>query len=69
MCNQKGWDIAFYSDHVGIEPHNCREYGDCGSEDRTLEEAAEDCAKWHDEQAALFRSGKHPDLIYYRSFD
>lgn len=44
MCNGLGWDIAFYDDHISVEQHFCREYGDCGHSDNTLEEAADDVA-------------------------
>jgi len=45
MCNCKGWDIAFYpDDEITVEQHFCRVYGDCGHDDNTLEEAAEQVA-------------------------
>lgn len=66
MCNGKGWDVHYYADHVGIEQHFCREYGDCGSVDRPIEEAAEECAKWHEEQARAFRKGTHHGVSYFK---
>lgn len=45
MCNCKGWDIAFYpDDEITIEQHFCRELGDCGHTDNTLEEAVDTVA-------------------------
>lgn len=45
MCNCKGWDIAFYpDDEITVQQHFCRVYGDCGSVDNTLEEAADKVA-------------------------
>lgn len=45
MCNCKGWDIAFYpDDEITIEQHFCRELGDCGHTDNTLEEAVDQVA-------------------------
>jgi hypothetical protein len=45
MCNCKGWDIAYYpDDEITVEQHFCRVYGDCGHDDNTLEEAAEQIA-------------------------
>jgi len=45
MCNCKGWDIAFYpDDEITVQQHFCRVYGDCGHDDNTLEEAAEQVA-------------------------
>lgn len=44
MCNCKGWDIAYYHDHITVEQHFCRVYGDCGSVENTLEEAADEVA-------------------------
>lgn len=41
MCNGLGWDIAFYDDHISVEQHFCRVFGDCGHSDNTLEEAAD----------------------------
>lgn len=45
MCNCKGWDIAYYHDHITVEQHFCRVYGDCGHVDNTLEEAADQVAE------------------------
>jgi hypothetical protein len=67
MCNCKGWDVSYHATHVSIGPHFCRTYGDCGSTDRPMEEAAEECAVWHERQAKMWRDGTHPDLEYYRS--
>lgn len=45
MCNCKGWDIAFYpDDEITVEQHFCRDFGDCGHTDNTLEEAADQVA-------------------------
>ena len=44
MCNCKGWDIAYYPDHITVEQHFCRLLGDCGHSDNTLEEAADEVA-------------------------
>ena len=52
MCNCKGWDIAYYSDEVTVEPHFCRLIDDCGSRDNTLEEAADEVASVYAERAA-----------------
>ena len=66
MCTGKGWDVAYYGDHVGIEQHFCRTYGDCGHSDNSIESAAEMCAQWHDEQARLWRSGQHSTMLHYK---
>lgn len=44
MCNCKGWDIAYYPDHITVEQHFCRVLDDCGHTDNTLEEAADEVA-------------------------
>ena len=44
MCNCKGWDIAYYPNHITVEQHFCRLLDDCGHSDNTLEEAADDVA-------------------------
>lgn len=45
MCNCKGWNLAYWpDDEITIEQHFCRIEGDCGSVDRTLEEAADEVA-------------------------
>lgn len=50
MCNCKGWDIAYYEDEIVPEPHFCRVYGDCGSVDNTLEDAAQFVAAAYNER-------------------
>lgn len=67
MCNLKGWDVAYYADHVSIEPHFCRVVGDCGSVDRPIEEAAEECARWHEEEAKAWRDGTHNIVEFYKA--
>jgi len=67
MCNNKGWDACFLAGAAGIRPHFCGIEGDCGSIDRPMESAAEECAAWHERQAAAWRSGEHEDIKYYKS--
>lgn len=66
MCNLKGWDLTFGAAGVSVEPHFCRVYGDCGSVDRSLSDAAEEVAKYYDDIAQRWRDGTHPDLVWYR---
>jgi len=55
-----------------IEPHFCREWDDEGGcygtrEDHgySFEDACNQVAEWHEEQAKLWREGKHPTAKYY----
>ena len=66
MCNMKGWDIIYGPDDtITIEPHFCRTYDDCGSVDRLIQDAAKECAEFHDRLATMWRNGTHPTLQYY----
>jgi hypothetical protein len=67
MCNCKGWDVLYGPNGVSIQQHFFRTYDDCGSVDRPLEEAAAECAEWHEQQARMWRDGTHPELQYYKS--
>ncbi len=68
MCNYKGYDVAYNSNYVWIERHICRVFGDCGHCDNTLEEAAEMCAQWHEDQAKAFRDGAHCSLQHFKEY-
>jgi hypothetical protein len=59
MCNCKGWDITISEKSISLEPHFCRIYGDCGSDDRTLEEAADDVAKEYLMWSEAFKDTDH----------
>lgn len=49
MCNCKGWDIAFYPDHViTAEQHFCRMLDDCGHVDNTIDQVADNIATEYD---------------------
>lgn len=64
MCNCKGWDIAFYpEDEITVEQHFCRIYGDCGSVDNTLEDAADQVAKEYDRLYEWHCDARNRDLV------
>ena len=65
MCNCKGWDIAYYSDHITIEQHFCRDLDDCGHVDNTLEEAADAVVAAYDKEFQYMQSlAKDPNYSF-----
>ena len=58
MCNCKGWDIAYYPDHITVEQHFCRVLDDCGHTDNTLEEAADEVAAAYLREYEWYKSMK-----------
>lgn len=62
MCNGKGWSVAYFTDHVSVEPHSCRVYGDCRSVDNTLEEAADEVAAAYEREYEWALSSELMDL-------
>ena len=62
MCNCKGWDIAYYPDEITVEQHFCRDLGDCGHVDNTLEEAADEVAAAYDREHDWYADAMQRDL-------
>ena len=63
------YDVFYRDNGVHIAPHFCREMGCFGSNPDhgyTLEQAAEQCAEYYEQQAKAFREGTHPDLMFYK---
>lgn len=59
-----GFDVIYGIAGVTIDPHCCRRNDGCTG-GLSLRDACELVAKWHEEQAALWRSQKHPDVQYF----
>lgn len=64
MCNCKGWDFVYYSDSATILPHFCRTYGDCGSVDITIEEAADKVAEHYQQQHDWHSSERNENILF-----
>lgn len=65
MCNCKGWDIAYYPDEITVEQHFCREFGDCGHVDNTLEEAVDHVVEAYQKEYDYMQSlPKDPEYGY-----
>jgi hypothetical protein len=63
------FDLTFRRGVPRVEPHYCR-VDDCHGMDEShgmsVQEACVAAAEWHEEQARLYRSGAHPDVMSYR---
>jgi len=64
MCKMTGFDIYYGLGPPTIEPHCCRKMG-CTDGGMSLEEACEIVARWYEEQAKLWRTQKHADVLYF----
>lgn len=61
MANR--FDVIYRDGAVSIAPHFCREY-DCHGTNpdhgMSFEDACDTAARWHDQQATLYRTRQHP---------
>lgn len=63
------YDISYRNGGPTIEPHFCREWDDTGGcygtnphHGYSLDEAREQIAQWHEQQASMWRDASHPSL-------
>jgi len=58
MCTLEGYVVYYAEKEVGIEPHFCREYGDCGG-GQTFHDAIMEVAKYYEKYVAELYKAKN----------
>jgi hypothetical protein len=70
------FDVSYTQHGIIIDYHFCRGWDDEGgcygtneSHGLTLEDACEEAAKWHDNQAKMYRERVHPSILSFTEDD
>ena len=73
--SEQRYDLLFGGDRMTIEPHFCREwdaagngcYGTNPDHGYSFDEACDQVAEWHEQQAKLWRARTHHEAVYYQA--
>lgn len=71
--SEQRYDLSFRDDRMTIEPHFCRDWDESGGcygtnpdHGYSFDEACDQVAGWHEQQAKLWRDRTHHEAEYYR---